>query len=113
MGRCKRAPAFFMAATVVTCLRKLRLALVNLVGFGAPSAVWVRNQVKALENRASNWETLMAQYQCDGCGFIYNETEGCEREGFPAGTPWSDIPEDWACPDCAVREKPDFNKCDD
>jgi rubredoxin len=25
-----------------------------------------------------------------------------------AGTRWDDLPEDWGCPDCAVREKPDF-----
>lgn len=55
----------------------------------------------------------MARYQCDDCGFIYDEAEGCEHEGFPPGTPWSEIPEDWACPDCAVREKPDFIKLED
>jgi rubredoxin len=26
------------------------------------------------------------------------------------GTPWSDIPDDWCCPDCAVREKVDFEE---
>ena len=30
------------------------------------------------------------------------------REGFPAGTRWEQIPDDWCCPDCAVREKVDF-----
>ncbi|MCO5324033.1 MAG: rubredoxin [Nocardioidaceae bacterium] len=34
--------------------------------------------------------------------------EGCEREGFAVGTAWSDIPDDWCCPDCGVREKADF-----
>ena len=33
---------------------------------------------------------------------------GAPREGFPAGTPWSEVPDDWACPDCGVREKADF-----
>ena len=32
---------------------------------------------------------------------------GC-REGFAAGTAWSDVPDDWCCPDCGVREKVDF-----
>jgi rubredoxin len=36
------------------------------------------------------------------------ERRGDPHEGFPPGTRWSAIPEDWACPDCAVREKPDF-----
>ncbi len=24
------------------------------------------------------------------------------------GTPWSEVPDDWACPDCGVRDKVDF-----
>ena len=27
---------------------------------------------------------------------------------FAAGTAWKDIPDDWCCPDCGVREKVDF-----
>ncbi len=50
----------------------------------------------------------MAGYRCPGCGYIYEESKGAEREGFPAGTRWGEIPEDWGCPDCAVVEKPDF-----
>lgn len=52
----------------------------------------------------------MAQYQCPDCGYIYDETEGCEREGYAAGTKWEDVPEDFPCPDCFVREKPDFEE---
>jgi rubredoxin len=55
----------------------------------------------------------MAQYECEGCGYVYNEALGEPKEGFPAGTQWSEIPMDWACPDCAVREKPDFVKIAD
>lgn len=38
----------------------------------------------------------------------------CRRRGQragglrPCGTPWSQIPDDWTCPDCGVREKADF-----
>ena len=28
--------------------------------------------------------------------------------GFAAGTAWAEIPDDWCCPDCGVREKVDF-----
>jgi alkane 1-monooxygenase len=49
-----------------------------------------------------------ARYQCSDCGYIYDEAQGCPHEGFRPGTPWSQIPEHWPCPDCAVREKPDF-----
>jgi len=48
------------------------------------------------------------RFQCSDCGYIYDEAKGCPHEGFAPGTKWSQIPEDWACPDCAVRDKPDF-----
>lgn len=48
------------------------------------------------------------RYLCDSCGYAYDEALGHPREGFPAGTPWSEIPEDWVCPDCGVRDKLDF-----
>ncbi|GAA3917843.1 rubredoxin [Litoribacillus peritrichatus] len=50
----------------------------------------------------------MSRYQCPDCGYIYDETEGCEHEGYPAGTVWASIPDSFPCPDCFVREKPDF-----
>ncbi|QQG86592.1 rubredoxin [Mycobacteroides chelonae] len=50
----------------------------------------------------------MAGAQCPECGYRYNETTGHPREGFPPGTPWADIPVDWNCPDCGVRDKTDF-----
>lgn len=50
----------------------------------------------------------MAAYSCPVCEYTYDEASGAPREGFPAGTAWSDIPDEWICPDCSVREKPDF-----
>ncbi|MGH8529746.1 MAG: fatty acid desaturase [Nevskiales bacterium] len=50
------------------------------------------------------------RYQCTDCGYIYDEAAGCPREGFAPGTRWSQIPDNWPCPDCAVREKLDFKK---
>jgi rubredoxin len=47
-------------------------------------------------------------YKCPGCDYVYDEAKGAPREGFPAGTTWVDVPDDWCCPDCAVREKVDF-----
>ena len=49
-------------------------------------------------------------YRCPVCQYVYDEVKGEAREGFPPGTPWEQIPDDWCCPDCAVREKPDFEK---
>ena len=51
-------------------------------------------------------EVLAAR--CPGCGYTYEVEVGNELEGFAAGTAWRDIPDDWCCPDCGVREKVDF-----
>ncbi|WP_328908564.1 rubredoxin [Streptomyces sp. NBC_00234] len=48
------------------------------------------------------------RYVCPVCAYVYDERTGEPREGFPAGTPWSRVPDDWCCPDCGVREKIDF-----
>jgi len=55
---------------------------------------------------AASVEVLAAK--CPGCGYTYEVAVGNELEGFAAGTAWADIPDDWCCPDCGVREKVDF-----
>jgi rubredoxin len=52
------------------------------------------------------------KYCCPNCGYEYDEAKGEPREGFPAGTAWKLIPDDWACPGCAVRDKVDFEPLD-
>ena len=49
----------------------------------------------------------MKVWECLVCGFIYEEALGLPDEGIAPGTPWEDIPDDWACPDCGVT-KSDF-----
>ena len=51
-------------------------------------------------------EVLAAR--CPACEYTYEVAVGNELEGFAAGTAWADIPDDWCCPDCGVREKIDF-----
>jgi alkane 1-monooxygenase len=51
-------------------------------------------------------EVLAAR--CPACGYTYDVVTGDEREGFAAGTAWTDIPDGWCCPDCGVRDKVDF-----
>ena len=46
-------------------------------------------------------------YECQVCGFRYDEALGWPADGIAAGTRWDDIPEDWACPDCGAA-KTDF-----
>ena len=50
----------------------------------------------------------MTSYRCPVCDYVYDEAKGAAREGFPTGTAWADVPDDWCCPDCGVREKVDF-----
>lgn len=50
----------------------------------------------------------MSAFRCEVCDYVYDEEHGEPREGFPAGTLWSEVPDDWCCPDCGVREKVDF-----
>ncbi|MDO9237119.1 MAG: rubredoxin [Aquabacterium sp.] len=50
----------------------------------------------------------MMKYRCPNCDHVYDEAKGEPHDGFAPGTPWKLIPDDWACPSCAVREKPDF-----
>lgn len=52
-------------------------------------------------------ENNMKVWQCVVCGFIYSEADGLPAEGISAGTAWTDIPDNWACPDCGVA-KADF-----
>jgi rubredoxin len=55
----------------------------------------------------------MSRHRCPACGYTYDEELGHPREGFPPGTPWSEVPDDWACPDCGVRDKVDFEAVED
>ncbi len=50
----------------------------------------------------------MSRYVCPTCDYVYDEALGDLREGWPAGTSFAQIPPDWCCPDCGVREQEDF-----
>jgi|TARA_B110000503_G_scaffold34612_3_gene56389 rubredoxin len=49
------------------------------------------------------------RYQCPGCGYTYDESLGDDHEGYPPGFLFADLPDDFVCPDCAVRYKEDFH----
>lgn len=44
----------------------------------------------------------MRKWKCKECGFVYDEALGLPEDSVPPGTPWSDVPEDWICPDCGT-----------
>lgn len=52
----------------------------------------------------------MDNYECTICGYVYNPEEGDPENGIAAGTPFEELPEDWACPLCGVG-KEDFDQC--
>ncbi|WP_315790409.1 rubredoxin [Fischerella sp. JS2] len=49
----------------------------------------------------------MENYVCTACGYVYNPAEGDLDAGIPAGTAFTDLPEDWVCPVCGA-EKDEF-----
>ncbi|MGJ7506548.1 rubredoxin [Variovorax sp. GT1P44] len=42
---------------------------------------------------------------CLGCGFVYDEALGLPEHGIPPGTRWSELPDDWHCPDCGTPKQ--------
>lgn len=47
------------------------------------------------------------QWICKVCNWVYDEALGDPEHGLPAGTAFTDIPDDWYCPECGVT-KADF-----
>ena len=43
-------------------------------------------------------------WECQICGWIYDEAKGSPDDGIPPGTRWEDIPEDWCCPECGATK---------
>ncbi|MCI2147720.1 MAG: rubredoxin [Clostridiales bacterium] len=40
------------------------------------------------------------KYVCSVCGYVYDPEQGDPEHGIPAGTPFSELPDDWKCPRC-------------
>ncbi len=47
----------------------------------------------------------MDKYLCTVCGYIYDPATGDPENGIRPGTPFADLPEDWACPECGVGKE--------
>ena len=74
----------------------------------AKHPVPVHEVTVAVDDAAHTFTEEVLAARCPGCGYTYEVAVGNELEGFAAGTAWADIPDDWCCPDCGVREKVDF-----
>ncbi len=44
----------------------------------------------------------MEKYRCTVCGYIYDPAKGDPDHGIKPGTSFSDLPDDWKCPECGV-----------
>jgi len=43
----------------------------------------------------------MKKYECV-CGYIYDPAKGDPDNGIAPGTAFTDLPEDWVCPECGL-----------
>lgn len=50
-------------------------------------------------------------WMCTACGWLYEVSVGDPAHGVPAGTPWSEVPDDWVCPECGAP-KDEFERLD-
>ena len=45
---------------------------------------------------------MMKKWQCTVCDYIYDPEMGEPDGGIVPGTPFSELPDDWVCPECGV-----------
>jgi len=53
----------------------------------------------------------MVKWECQVCGWVYDEDVGDPDSGIAPGTKFEDIPDDWVCPMCGAS-KEDFECID-
>ena len=44
----------------------------------------------------------MKKYRCTVCDYVYDPEKGDPENNIKPGTAWSDVPDDWECPECNV-----------
>jgi rubredoxin len=54
----------------------------------------------------------MSKWQCSACPYVYDPAEGDPENDIASGTPFEQLPGDWACPVCGVP-KDMFEKVED
>ncbi len=67
----------------------------------APHAQLSTENVKT-ETKYRKEETVMKNYVCNICGYVYEPVAGDPDDGIEAGTAFEDLPDDWVCPVCGV-----------
>jgi rubredoxin len=49
-------------------------------------------------------EVNMDKWQCKNCSYVYDPEEGDYDNDIEAGTPFEDLPNKWACPECGAKK---------
>ena len=44
------------------------------------------------------------RHECGACGYIYEPAKGDSKRDVSPGTPFAELPADWRCPVCGVRQ---------
>jgi rubredoxin len=60
------------------------------------------------KGRVGKWgfeEWKPTKYVCRICGYIYDQKRGEPEHGIKPGTAFEDLPDDYACPVCAIDTK--------
>jgi len=60
------------------------------------------------KGRIGKWgfeEWKPTKYVCRICGYIYDQERGEPQHGIKPGTAFEDLPDDYACPVCAIDTK--------
>jgi flavin reductase (DIM6/NTAB) family NADH-FMN oxidoreductase RutF/rubredoxin len=65
----------------------------------APTYIEKKKIASPIEQKPKN----MDKYQCTVCGHIYDPAIGDDTSGIQPGTSFSDLPDDWTCPECGVN----------
>ncbi len=61
--------------------------------------------LQLLEGGAAFDRSTTQKWICLQCSMIYDPAIGDPDGGIAAGTPFTDIPEDWVCPICGAKKK--------
>ena len=68
----------------------------------------VASESLSQEEGISREKTLAEQappsFECRACGYVYVPSKGDNQGNVPAGTRFTELPNDWRCPVCGVRK---------
>ena len=68
----------------------------------------IPQETSAKEETIAKEKTLAEQappsYECRSCGYVYVPSKGDNQGNIPAGTLFTELPNDWRCPVCGVRK---------